>query len=245
MNAPSGSAMAQPFTKEWDDFMESHMLGTHQSTYDAVFQHPIARNLQWRDLKAMLAALADVTEDRNGGLKFTRNGQSITLHPPRHKDFDDVEALMQVRHFLERSGAPSQEAAPDGMHLLVVLDHREARVFRAELHGSVPQRIAPYDPLGTGRYLHRVGNGSNGQRKPEPKDFYDAIIRTLEGAQAILLFGSSTGSSSAMDHLMAELRQHHPDLAARVVGTVVVNEQHMSEDQLLAEARAFYAKRRP
>ena len=42
---------------------------------------------------------------------------------------------------------------------------------------------------------------------------------------------------------MAELRQHRPDLARRVVGTHVVNEQHMSEDQLLAEARAFYAAR--
>ena len=129
------------------------------------------------------------------------------------------------------------------MHLLVVLDHREARIFRAEVHGSVPQRILPYDPHGSGRYLHRVGNDSNGQAEPEPKDFYDAIVRTLEGTQAILLFGSATGSSSAMDHLMAELRQHHPDLAGRIVGTVVINEQHMSEDQLLAEARAFYAKR--
>src|SRR5688572_1942913 len=24
-------------------------LGIHQGTYDAVFQHPVARNLQWRD----------------------------------------------------------------------------------------------------------------------------------------------------------------------------------------------------
>jgi hypothetical protein len=30
-------------------------------------------------------------------------------------------------------------------------------------------------------------------------------------------------------------------LATRVVGCVIVNEQHMTEDQLLAQARAFYA----
>ena len=101
----------------------------------------------------MLTALADVTEERGGGLKFTRNGQSLTLHPPPRKDFDDVEALMQVRHFLERSEEPSQEAAAEGMHLLVVLDHREARVFRTEAHGSVPQRILPYDLHGAGRVL--------------------------------------------------------------------------------------------
>ncbi len=37
-----------------------------------------------------------------------------------------------------------------------------------------------------------------------------------------------------------QLKHHYPDIAQRVIGTVVVNEQHMSEDPLLAQARAFY-----
>ena len=45
-----------------------------------------------------------------------------------------------------------------------------------------------------------------------------------------------------MDHLLADLNQHHPDLARHVVGSVVVNEQHLTDPQLLAQARAFYAK---
>ncbi|WP_196527545.1 hypothetical protein [Nostoc commune] len=44
-----------------------------------------------------------------------------------------------------------------------------------------------------------------------------------------------------MNYLVAELKEHHPDIAERVVGTVVVNEQHMTTDQLLAQARSFYA----
>ncbi|WP_335063978.1 hypothetical protein [Nostoc sp.] len=63
----------------------------------------------------------------------------------------------------------------------------------------------------------------------------------VSGTKKILIFGSSTGSSSAMDYLLADLKEHHPDIQERVVGTVVVNEQHMSEDQLLAQARTFYA----
>src|SRR5438874_6501197 len=62
------------------------MLGSHQTTYDAVFQHPISRNLQWRDLRSMLESLADVVVENNGNLKFTRNGQTLTVHPPRRKD---------------------------------------------------------------------------------------------------------------------------------------------------------------
>ncbi|MDB5356918.1 MAG: hypothetical protein JWN24_3371 [Phycisphaerales bacterium] len=220
-------------------------IGAHRGTYDAVFQHPIARNLQWHDVRSMLTALANVTEESGGGLKFTRNGHTLTVQPPRRKDFSDVQELMRIRQFLQQSGEPPRKPAAEGLHLLVVLDHREARVFRAELHGSVPQRITPHEPHGPSRHLHNVGNDSNGQRTPEPKAFYDAIARTLERAQSILILGSSTGSSSAMDHLAAELKQHHPEIARRIAGTVVVNEQHMSEDQLLAEARAFYAASRP
>src|SRR5438045_2343047 len=107
--------------------MESQPLGAHQATYDAVFQHPIARNLQWRDVRSMLGALAEVSEEQNGNLKFTRYGQTLTVHPPRRKDFSDVQELMHIRHFLQRSGAASRETVPDGMHFLVVIDHREAR----------------------------------------------------------------------------------------------------------------------
>jgi hypothetical protein len=37
------------------------------------------------------------------------------------------------------------------------------------------------------------------------------------------------------------LKTHHPELAVRVVGSVVVDEQHLSDDQLLAKAREFHA----
>jgi hypothetical protein len=222
--------------------MEPQMLGVHQSTYDGVFQHPVARNLQWREVRAMLTALADeVQEERNGNVKFTRNGQTLTIHPPRHKDFSDVEAIMHIRHFLERTGTPMPAAVASAGHVLVVIDHREARIFHTEMHGSIPQRITPFDPTEGHRHLHNVDNDSNGQRKPELKSFYDAIAHALAGAEKILILGSATGSSSAMEHLVATLKDRHPEIARRIVGTVVVNEKHISEDQMLAEARAFYA----
>ena len=223
--------------------MHTQPLGIHQGTYDAVFRHPVARNLQWREVRSMLSLLADVTEEHGGGnVKFTRNGQTLTVQPPRRKEFSDVEALMQIRQFLERSGAPSQAAVPDGMHLLVVIDHREARVFKAEVHGSTPERITPYDPHGSRRHLRRVEeDDASGQRKPEPTAFYEAVVRTLAGAERILILGSSTGASSAMAHLAAELKRHHPELARRVIGTLVVDNRHMTDDQLLAKAREVYA----
>ena len=105
----------------------------------------------------------------------------------------------------------------------------------------MPQQVIPYDASGAGRHLHYVQDDSNGQRRPENKSFYEAVAGTLQHAEKILLFGSGTGASSAMEQLLAELKQNHAELAQRVVGSVVVNEQHLTENQLLAKARDFYA----
>jgi hypothetical protein len=223
--------------------MQSQLSGTHQKTYQHVFQHPMPHNLQWREVWAMLSAMPDVeaVEDERGNLKVKRNGQTLVLHHPRNKDLADKKELMHIRHFLERSETPAQPPPPAGTHLLVVIDHREARIYSTELNGAVPQRITPYDPFGFGRDLHYNQDDSNGQRKPEQKSFYEAIAKTLRGAKQILLFGTGTGASSAMEQLLAELKRHHQDIAQRVIGSIAVDEHHLTEAQLLAKAREFYA----
>jgi hypothetical protein len=214
-----------------------------QNTHDALFQHPVARHLQRRAVYDMLGAVADVTKEPNGNLKATCNGQTLVLQASRDKNVSTMEELMKIRRFLERSTRKVAEAPRDGSHILVVIDHREARIFRAELHGALPQRIAPLDPQGFGRNLRYVQDDSNGQRKPERKSFYEAVAKTLRGATHILLFGSGTGAASAMVQLVLELRKNHPDLAQRVVGAIALDAQHLTENQLLAKAREFYKLR--
>ena len=128
------------------------------------------------------------------------------------------------------------------VHLLVVIDHHEAKVYRTEIQGAVPMRIAPYDPHGFGKHLHSAHEWTDGKRQPERKSFYEAIAKTLQGAEQVLLFGSGTGRSSAMDMLVADLKAHHSDVAGKIIGTVVVDAHHTTEGQLLAKARDFYAE---
>ena len=127
-------------------------------------------------------------------------------------------------------------------HLLVVIDHQEARVYRTEVSGAVPERITPYDPHGHGRHLHSAQEWTDGTRLPERKSFYEAVAKTLQGAEQVLLFGGGTGRSSAMDMLLADLTVHHPDVAGKIIGSVVVDAHHTTEGQLLAKAREFYAE---
>ena len=221
-----------------------HLNGRHQHTYEAIFRHPAAHNLEWHDVRSLLAALADVAEGHNGTLQVTRNGQTVTLHAPKHKDVATVEDLLAIRRFLEQSGetAISPPVAP-GVHLLVVIDHHEAKVYRTELHGTVPQQLVPYDPHGFGRHLRSETPETDGKRKPERKSFYEAVAATLRGADRILIFGNGTGESSAMEQLLADLKHNHRDVAKHVVGSIVVDEHHLTESQLLAQAREFFARK--
>ena len=127
-------------------------------------------------------------------------------------------------------------------HLLVVIDHQEAKVYRTEVQGVVPERITPYDPHGHGRHLHSAHEWTDGKSQPERKSYYEAVAKTLAGAGQVLLFGSGTGKSSAMDQLLADLTAHHADVAKTVIGSVVVDAHHTTEGQLLARAREFYAE---
>ena len=143
-----------------------------------------------------------------------------------------------MRNVIERTGGISTTAIADGTHLLVVIDHRQALVYKTELSGSVPQRITPHDRGGLGRHLHEVERPVvTGKRKPERKGFYEAIAKSLGDAAEIPVFGGGTGASSAMEQLVAEFKRHHRDLAERIVGTIVVDEHHLTDGQLLAKAR--------
>lgn len=60
--------------------MNGQLSGSHRNTDDAVFRHPAARNLAWRDVRSMLGSPAEVAREPNGNLNVTRNGQTMVLH---------------------------------------------------------------------------------------------------------------------------------------------------------------------
>lgn len=223
--------------------MTTNLSHAHQTTYDAILGHPTPHNLHWRDVRSMLGALCEVADEANGKIKITRNGQMLILHPESHKDAGTDEQIGKLRHFLERSNEGVPASSHAGVNLLVHIDHREARIYKTEHRDSVPERIVPYDPSNSGRYLHNVSNDANGQRRPEVKSFYESVAKSLHGADAILLLGGGTGASSAMEQLLSELKLHHKDIAAKVVGSATVDDHHLSEEQLLAKARDFYTTR--
>jgi hypothetical protein len=217
------------------------LSGSHLRTYNTIFQHPVSHNLDWRHVRALFEHLAEVVEQPNGNLKVTRNGQSLVLHPSRTKDVAETDEIMALRHFLQRSETVPPTTDKKENHWLLVIDHHEARLFCTEISCGLPEQILPHKPDDYFRHAHNSKDFSRGQEKPNPNSFFEPVAKALKATGQILIFGTGTGTSSEMDQFIAWLKLHHPELATRTIGSLVVDEHHLTDGQLLEKARAFYS----
>jgi hypothetical protein len=217
------------------------LTGAHLRTYQTIFQHPVSHNLGWHDVHALLRQLGQVVEEPNGNLKVTRNGQALVLPPARTKDVAETDELMKIRNFLDRSGQTLPVTDRQEARWLVVIDHHAARIFRPELHGPVPEEIRPHQTDTAISHTHSFDGFSRGQEKPACHSFFGPIADALKEAGQILIFGSGSGTANEMDQFIAWLKIHHPELAKRIAGSLIIDEHHFTDAQLLAKARDLFA----
>src|SRR5476651_157862 len=158
------------------------LTGSHLRTYDTIFQHPVSHNLGWHDVRALFRHLGQVEQEPNGNLKVTRNGQTLVLHPPRTKDVSETDEVMGLRHFLQRSETIPSETNAKEDYCLLVIDHREARIFRSEMHGATSEQILPHEPDDFFRHAQNSKDFSRGKEKPEPNSFFEPVAKALQAA---------------------------------------------------------------
>jgi hypothetical protein len=221
--------------------LTTSLSGSHLRTYQKIFQHPISHNLDWHQVRALLREVADVVEEPNGNLRISRNGESLVLQPSHTKDVSESDVVMDIRRFLERLEASTEARGPENTHWLVVIDHRDAQIFRSEMRGSVPENLVPHEPDEFFRHAHNSRDFTRGKEKPDPNSFFGPIAKALRSAGPILIFGTGTGMASEMEQFADWLKDKHADIAKRVIGKVTINEHHLTENQLLAKAREFYS----
>jgi len=220
----------------------SLLTGSHLRTYQTIFQHPAAHNLGWHEVHALFRELGSVEAEPNGTLKVTRNGQTLVLHPPHTKEVADTAELMTLRHFLERSEAAAPASAVAEARWLLVIDRREARIFDVETPGAVTLQISPHAPAEHFNAAPHAKEFSRGQEKPDSASFFAPVAAALAGTGRILVFGHGKGTGSEMVQFVAWAKEHQPELAARIIGSLVVDGSHLSRAQLLERAREFAAQ---
>ena len=222
------------------------LSGSLLRTYHTIFQHPISHNLEWRHVHALLHHLCKVDEEQaNGNVKVSRNGQSLVLHPPSTKDVATTDEVLALRHFIEKSEPTLPDPNESTKRWLLVIDHREARLYHSEVHGAVPQLILPHEPDDFFRHAQDSVSFTRGKEKPDPNSFFTPIAEALQSAGPILIFGNGTGTSSELEQFAAWTKLHHPALASRIVASMTINESHLTTDQLLAMARNFFSTQVP
>ncbi len=222
--------------------MVSTLTGSHKDTYQSIFQHPVTHNLEWKSLIAVFNQLGEVEEESNGKLKFTRNGQVLTIHV--HGKEVCVDEVMHIRHFLDASASPVKGQGADSNDVVVVLDHKGAHIYQAAGEDSGAIHLVPEDPSGHDQQVHNPMGDSGGKQGPTRKLFYESVAQQLADADHILMVGDGEGASSEVEHFVTGLMtHHHKDIGERIIGCEVVDLHHLSEADLLAKSRELFALR--
>jgi hypothetical protein len=220
----------------------TELMGTHLRTYQAIFRHPTAHNLKWDEVQALFRNLGQVSAEKNGNLTFYRNGKELLVPAPTTKEVEETEQVIRLRDFLRRSDKSYGQVATAPGDWLVVVNHREIRIYRSLFPGSAPDTILPHPKDQHFRQAAHAAEFTRGKEIPDPNTFFAPVAEALKEADRILLFGSGTGHASEMEQLNGWLKIHHSNLAAKVVGTVVIDEHHLSEGQIIAQAADFYSR---
>ena len=140
--------------------MQPQLNHAHQHTYDAILSHPEPHSLHWRDVRSLLAAIGATADDSHGDTHISRLGRTLILRHTNEKEVGSPEHMKQLRTFLVETMHAQDPELPPGPDLLVVIDHRLARIYQTETPGSTPARVTPYDPNNERRH-HPQGRSSS------------------------------------------------------------------------------------
>ena len=83
--------------------MEAHLSNHHRDTIQRIFSHPPSRNIEWRQVVALLETIGTVTHEHNGKLKVELGPETEVLPPPHGKDVD-VQIVVDLRRMLKQAG---------------------------------------------------------------------------------------------------------------------------------------------
>jgi len=224
--------------------MTEHHHQKLEQLHDTLLHGRLPRNLHWTEALDLIASIGEVQPTSGSEVAFVVGSQREFFKRPHGSELG-IEEVSRLRRLLKAAQveSPPIESVPAG-RMVVVIDHHAAHVFR-DLGGSRPQdeaTIEPYDPHGYHHHLvHRREAHYRGDRVPEDTSFYEEVTQALVPAREIVLIGSGTGKSSAVDALVAYLAKHRPDISRHVVATEIADLSALTAPDIEAIAKRHMA----
>ena len=81
----------------------AHLSNHQRNTLRQIFQHPAGRNIGWRAVLSLPAAVGSAEERHDGKVAVTIGSQTEYFGPPRHKD-TGTQAVVNLRQMLTQAG---------------------------------------------------------------------------------------------------------------------------------------------
>lgn len=224
----------------------SKVSGAHRRCLEAIFRHPLAHYLEWREVLAMIAHIGRVEERSGDVVLFTVGGEHQFMRRPHHAKDLTSNDVMALRHLLQRArwsaagapdSSPPREVAATPPALIAIIDHDEAQVWRIDLSaradGSEPA-VAAYDPR---HLLHHMVQKTH--RLDHPKTsaddrlFLEELAQAMAAGGAIVVIGHGVGEADMADQAAAFLEAHHRDVYSRIVETIIADVPSLTTTELL------------
>ena len=212
------------------------------------YHHPIAHNLDWRDVRALFARIGAVVQEADDKLTLSVGDETLRMGKAHGKDLS-ADEVMGLRHLLTRSGwGPGRPAeagdAPAAATLagdvMVIIEAGGARVLPLDVNAAdtAGHAVDPVDPLQILRHLSHHDQGRDAEKRTkEAADFHEAILQTLTPGVRIVLVGHGDGHSNAARQFQEFLQHRHPRMFRQVAGPIAADLSAVTDHQLLVLAR--------
>lgn len=232
----------------------------HQKTLEALFSHPLQHGVRASKVEALFRQLgAEVTKlsDSRLRIRLAQGDETWIYSGGGHHPDLDIEAVIRVRHFLEEAGItpghpdghPASVRGDQSHRLVLHLNHHQTDVYSLDGAEVVQAILRPHGLWGSGENLsHRHDRDIAGQRAPRDNVYLAEITAAMAKADAVLLLGHGSGESDMRQVLLHYMENHHRELLDRIVGIESLNDDGLTDGELLALAREHFGNlphRRP
>lgn len=213
--------------------------GLDRRTLDAIYRHPLAHNVSWREVVSLFNAIGEAEEQHNGEYLLRAGGHRLSMKRPHDKDLTGPD-VMDLRHFLSRAGwSPDAASLAQGdstspaPSLIVVIDHAGANVYRIDGAGD-RQGVIFYDSEHLLHHIERAAHDMDrDENYPEDGRFFELIASAVSTGGKIVVIGHGKGQSNEAGHLSGYLQAHHREISARTVHEMVADLAHLTKPELL------------
>jgi stalled ribosome rescue protein Dom34 len=116
-------------------------------------------------------------------------------------------------------------------HVVVWIDHKEARIFRVHPEAADESRIlSPQHQI----HRHPKGRGEPREHSDDARHFFDDVARGLDGIDSVLI----VGPASAKHEFFKFVHENHRLLVSKIVG--VETADHPTGGEIVAQARSYF-----